>query len=37
VAILKEEAGISVSRETVQKVRKSHGIPNSRKRRAKRC
>ena len=35
VAILKEEAGISASRETVQKVRKSHGIPNSRERRAK--
>jgi hypothetical protein len=35
VAMLKEEAGISASRETVQKVRKSHGIPNSRERRAK--
>ncbi len=33
--ILKKETGLSASRELVQKVRKSHGIPNSRERRAK--
>jgi hypothetical protein len=35
VEILKEETGLSVSRESVQKVRKSHGIPGSRERRAR--
>ena len=35
VEILKEEAGLSTSRESVQKVRKNHGIPNSSERRAK--
>jgi hypothetical protein len=35
VEILKEETGLSTSRESVQKVRKNHGIRNSSERRAK--